>query len=131
MHELQLELQEVIADFETRFRRIKDNGLKAIDSLPGDMVDEEAEQHVESLQPPEVSILPVPSDDESVLRSDFPIIGRGKAEVEEAVARAEGVLGRGDGQEEVAGGTADEVGPGLVTSNTVASSTIPPLHAEL
>lgn len=121
----------MIADFETRFRRIKDNGLKVIDSLPGDMVDEEAEQHVESLQPPEVSILPVPSDDESVLRSDFPIIGRGKAEVEEAVARAEGVLGRGDGQEEVAGGTADEVGPGLVTSNTVASSTIPPLHAEL
>jgi hypothetical protein len=131
MHELQLEVQDVVADFETRFRRIQRTGLKVIDSLPGDMADEEAEQDVESLQPPEVSILPVPSDDESVLRSDFPIIGRGKAEVEEAVARAEDVLGRGDGQEEVAGGTADEVGPGLVASNTVPLSTIPPLHAEL
>ncbi|KAI0251393.1 hypothetical protein BJV78DRAFT_1282460 [Lactifluus subvellereus] len=142
VYELQLELQDVIADFETRFRRIKRNGLKAIGSLPGDMADEEeaeAEQDVESLQPPQVSILPVPSDDESdhaapILRSDFPVIGRGKAEVEEAVARAEDVLDRGDSQEEVAGSSADEineVGPGLVTSTTVPSSTSPPLHAEL
>jgi hypothetical protein len=139
IQEIQLELQDVITGFETRFRRIKRNGFKAFDSFSGDMTDEEeVEQDVESLQPPEVSILPVPSEDESdpaapVSGSEFPFIGRGKAEVEEALARAEDLLDWDHGQEGVSGSTTDETneaGPGLGNSATVPSSTSL-LHAEL
>jgi hypothetical protein len=134
MQELQLELQDVITGFETRFRRIKRNGFKAFDSLS----EEEVEQDVESLQPLEVSILSVPSEDESdpaapVFGSEFPVIGRGKAEVEEALARAEDILDRDHGQQEVVGSTTGEANeaPGLGNPATVPSSTPSVLHAEL
>jgi hypothetical protein len=140
MHELQFELQDVIAGFETQFGRIRRNGLKAFDSPPGHMADEEEVEHdVESPQSPEVSILPVPSEDgpdpaAPVFRSEFPIIGRGKAEVEEAFARAEDILDGSHGQEEVTGSTTtdetNEAGPGLGNPTTVPSSASP-LHAEL
>ncbi|KAI9510023.1 hypothetical protein F5148DRAFT_977358, partial [Russula earlei] len=62
MHELQLELQDVIAGFETRFRRVKRNGFKAFDSFLGDtMGEEETEQHIQPPQSPEMSILPIPA----------------------------------------------------------------------
>jgi hypothetical protein len=134
MHKLQLELEDVIAGFETRFRHIEQNGFKILDSLPEHK--EEVEQTVESLQPPKVSILPVPKEDESdpapVLGSERFVIGRGKAEVEEALARREDTLNRNHGQKEVAGSTPDETNvadPSLGKPNTVHSTT--PLHAEL
>lgn len=53
MHDLQLELQDVIAGFETRFRRIKRNGLRTFDTSSGDtMEEEESEQVFESHPPP-------------------------------------------------------------------------------
>jgi hypothetical protein len=105
MHDLQLELQDVIAGFETRFRRIKRNGFRTFDS-----------------------------QDESnpttpILGSEFPVVGRGKAEVEEAFARAEAVM---DGEHPL-DSTDDEtngVGPGLVTPTAVPPSASP-LHEEL
>jgi hypothetical protein len=137
MHDLQFELQDVIAGFETRFRRIKRNGFKAFDSLPGDTMDEEeAEQGSESHQPPEVSILPIPGEESNpatpILGSEFPVVGRGRAEVEEALARAEAVVDREHSQD-VGHSTDDETngaGPGLVTP-TVVPPSVSPLHAEL
>jgi hypothetical protein len=166
MHELELELSDVITGFETRFRRIKRNGFKALDSFPEETIDkEEAEQGTESPQSPEVlvvplpggesylgtpvfgndpstaelpdvSILPIPGDESSsatpVLGNEFQVVGRGKAEVEEALARAETVLGREDSQG-VEHGTRDapnEAGPSLVTPTVVPPSG-GPFHAEL
>ena len=133
MDDLRVELQDVIAGFETRFRRIKRNGFRTFDSLPGDTVDEEEyEQVFESRQPPEVSILPIPEDEPNtatpILGSEFPVVGRGKAEVEEAFARAEAVM---DG-EHPQDSTDDEngVGPGLVTPTAVPPSASQ-LHEEL
>jgi hypothetical protein len=134
MHDLQLELQDVIAGFETRFRRIKRNGFRTFDSLSGDTMDEEENEQVfESHQPPEASILPIPEDESNpttpILGSEFPVVGRGKAEVEEAFARAEAVM---DGEHPL-DSTDDEtngVGPGLVTPTAVPPSASP-LHEEL
>lgn len=97
MGELQLELQDVIAGFETRLRRIKRNGFKAFDSLPDDtMSEEEAEYDVETPRFPEVSILPIVGDEPDpatpILESESPVVGRGKAEVEEAFSRADAAL---------------------------------------
>lgn len=97
MGELQLELQDVIAGFETRLRRIKRNGFKAFDLLPDDtMSEEEAEHDVETPPFPEVSILPIVGDEPNpatpIVESEFPVVGRGKAEVEEAFARADAAL---------------------------------------
>lgn len=133
MHDLQLELQDVIAGFETRFRRIKRNGLRTFDTSSGDtMEEEESEQVFESHPPPEVSILPIPEDGSDpatpILESEFPVVGRGKVEVEEALARAEAVM---DG-EHLQDSTDDEtngVGPGLVTPTAVPPSASP-LHEE-
>jgi hypothetical protein len=130
MRELQLELQDVIAGFETRLRRIKRNGFKALDFHPGDKMDEE------EIEAPEVSILPVPGDESNIvipfLGSELPVVGRGKAEVEEALARAEAVVDQEHSQG-VGHGTGDETngaGPGLVTP-TVVPPSVSPLHAEL
>jgi len=130
MHDLQLELQDVITGFETRFRRIKRNGFRAFDSLSGNTMDgEETEQVSEPHQSPEFSILPIPEDESNpatpILGSEFSVVGRGKAEVEEAFARAEAVVDKKHSQ----GSTDDETngaGPGLVTPSAVS-----PLHAEL
>lgn len=125
MHELQLELQDVIAGFETRFRRIKRNGLRTFDSLSGDTMEEESEQVFESDHPPEVSILPIPEDESNpatpILESEFPVVGRGKAEVEEAFARAEAVMD-GEPQQDSTDDETNEVGPGLVTPTAVPPS---------
>jgi hypothetical protein len=137
MRDLQLELQDVIAGFETRFRRIKRSGFKAFDSLPEDTTDEEeSEQGSESNPSPEVSILPIPGDESNpvtpILGSEFPVVGRGKAEVEEALARAEAVVD-GELSQEIGHSTDDETngaGPSLVTPTAVAPS-VSPLHAEL
>jgi hypothetical protein len=137
MRDLQLELQDVIAGFETRFRRIKRSGFKAFDSLPEDTTDEEeSEQGSESHPSPEVSILPIPGDESNpvtpILGSEFPVVGRGKAEVEEALARAEAVVD-GELSQEIGHSTDDETngaGPSLVTPTAVAPS-VSPLHAEL
>lgn len=125
IHGLQLELQDVIAGFETRFRRIKRNGFRTFGSLSGDTVDEE--------DSPEVSILPIPEDESSIatppLGSEFTVVGRGKAEVEEAFARAEAVV---DG-EHLQGSTDDETngdGPGPVMP-TVVPPSVSPSHEEL
>jgi hypothetical protein len=134
MHDLEVELQDVIAGFETRFRRIKRSGFRTFDSLSGDTMDEEENEQVFELhQPPEVSILPIPEDESNpatpILESEFPAVGRGKAEVEEAFARAEAVM---DG-EHPQDSTDDEtsgVGPGLVTPAAVPPSASP-LHEEL
>jgi hypothetical protein len=134
MHDLEVELQDVIAGFETRFRRIKRSGFRTFDSLSGDTMDEEENEQVFELhQPPEVSILPIPEDESNpatpILESEFPAVGRGKAEVEEAFARAEAVM---DG-EHPQDSTDDEtsgVGPGLVTPAAVPPSASP-LREEL
>ena len=145
MNDLQLELQDVIASFETRFRRIKRNGFKAFDSFPEDTIDEEeTEQGSESHPSPEVSILPIPGDASNpttpILKSEFPVVGRGKEEVEEALVRAEEAFvdrpDREHSQEVGHGtrhGTDDETngaGPGLVTP-TVVPPSVSPSHAEL
>jgi hypothetical protein len=131
MHDLQLELQDVIAGFETRFRRIKRNGFRTFDSLSGDTMDEEENEHVsESHQPPEVSILPIPEDESNpILGSEFPVVGRGKAEVEEAFARAEAVM-EGEHPQDSTNDETNGVGPGLVTPTAVPPS-VSPLHEEL
>lgn len=134
MYDLQVELQDVIAGFETRFRRIKRNGLRTFDSLSEDTMDEEEiEQVFESHHPPEVSILPIPEDESNpatpISGSEIPVVGRGMAEVEEAFARAEAFM---DG-EHPQDNTDDEtngVGPGLVTPADVLPSASP-LHEEL
>jgi hypothetical protein len=134
MHDLQVELQDVIAGFETRFRRIKRNGFRTFDTLSDDTMDEEEnEQGFESHQPPQVSILPIPEDKSNlatpILGSDFPVVGRGKAEVEEAFARAEPVLD-GEHPQDSTDDETNGVGPGLVTPTAVPPSASP-LHEEL
>ncbi|KAF8489876.1 hypothetical protein F5888DRAFT_1743850 [Russula emetica] len=131
MHDLQLELQDVIAGFETRFRRIKRNGFRTFDSLSGDTMDEEENEHVsESHQPPEVSILPIPEDESNpILGNELPVVGRGKAEVEEAFARAEAVM-EGEHPQDSTDDETNGVGPGLVTPTAVPPS-VSPLHEEL
>jgi hypothetical protein len=134
MHDLQLELQDVIAGFETRFRRIKRNGLRTFDSLSEDtMEEEESEQVFESHQPPEFSILPIPEDESNpatpILESEFPVVGRGKAEVEEAFARAEAVMDGEHPQDNIDDET-NGVGPDLVTPTAVPPSASPS-HEEL
>jgi hypothetical protein len=134
MYDLQVELQDVITGFETRFRRIKRNGFRTFDSLPGDRMDEEENEQVfESPHPPEVSILPIPKDESNpatpILGSEFPIVGRGKAEVEDAFARAEAVMD-GEHPQDSTDDDTDGVGPGLVTPTAVPPSASP-LHEEL
>jgi hypothetical protein len=163
MHELQLEVQDVITGFETRFRRIKRNGSKTLDFLPEDTVDEEeTEQHIQassspsvSLSPihadksnlvtpvsgsesstagiPDISILPIPADVTNptipFVENELPVVGRGRAEVEEAFERAEAVLDRGHLQD-VVRSTPDETSAGLVTSAVVPPS-VSSLHEEL
>jgi hypothetical protein len=55
------------------------------------------------------------------------VVGRGKAEVEEAFARAEAVM---DGEQESTDDETNGVGPGLVTPTAVPPSA-GPLHEEL
>jgi len=134
VHDLQLELQDVIAGFETRFRRIKRNGLRTFDLVSGDTMDEEENEQVfESHQPPEVSILPIPEDDSNpatpISGSEFPVVGRGKAEVEEAFARADAVMD-GEHPQDSTGEETKGVGPDLATPTAVPSSPSP-LHEEL
>lgn len=136
LHDLQLELQDVIAGFETRFRRIKRIGSKAFDSLPGDTMDEEeTDQGSESDQSPEVSILPIPENEFNpatpILGSEFPMVGRGKAEVEEALARAEADVDR-EHSREVGHSTDDETdGARPLVTQTVVPPSVSALHAEL
>ena len=125
MHDLQVELQDVITGFETRFRRIKRNGFRTFDYLSDDTMDEEENE--------EVTILPIPEDESNpttpILGSEFPVVGRGKAEVEEAFARAEAVMDGEHPQDSIDGET-NSVGPSLVTPTTLPPSASP-LHEEL
>jgi hypothetical protein len=138
MNDLQLELQDVIAGFETRFRRIKRNGFKAFDSLPRDttMDEEETEQDPESHQSPDVSILPIPEDESNsatpILGSEFPMVGRGKVEVEEALARGGGFADR-ENSREVGHSTDEETDKAqpLVPPTVVPPSSVSAIHAEL
>ena len=136
MHDLQLELQDVIAGFETRFRRIKRNGFKTFDASPGDTMDEEEiEQDSESHRSPDVTILPIPEDESNsgtpILGSEFPIVGRGKAEVEEALARAEAVVDR-EKLREVGHSTDDETNEAQPpVPPTVVPPSVSAIHAEL
>ena len=125
IHEYQLEVEEMIASFETRFSHIQRNGLRALESSLGDVDgDEDAEErNTELPQSPEVTLLPIPRDDPNsaspILESDFPVVGRGKVEVEEALERAESVLA--GKQEEVA----------IEDDQSATPSSVSPLHAEL
>jgi len=134
VHDLEVELQDVVTGFETRFRRIKRNGFRTFDSLSGDTMDEEENEQVFELhQPPEVSILPIPVDESSratpILGSEFPVVGRGKEEVEEAFARAEAVMD-GEHPQDSTDEETNGVGPGLVTPTAVPPFASP-LHEEL
>jgi hypothetical protein len=133
MGELQLELQDVIAGFETRLRRIKRNGFKAFDLLPDDtMSEEEAEYDVETPPFPEVSILPIVGDEPDpatpILENEFPVVGRGKAEVEEAFARADAALNQE--HSEVFEHTPDD-GISEAESSMVAPPSMTQIHEEL
>ena len=126
IHEFQLEIENIITGFETRFNRIQRSGLSALEnSLGDDDGDEDAEQDTELPHSPEISILPIPRDDPNtnspILEGDFPVVGRGKMEVEEALERAEGVLA--GKHEEVAIEDEDEFDPD--------ATLLGPYHAEL
>lgn len=94
IQEFHLEVEEIIIGFETRFGHIQRNGRRALgSSLGGVTSDEDVEQDTGMPQSPdEISILPIPGDESDtafpILESDFPAIGRGKVEVEEALERA-------------------------------------------
>jgi hypothetical protein len=134
MHELQLELQDVIAGFETRLRRIKRNGFKAFDSLHGDTMNGEDADHDVETPPlsPEVSILPIPGDEPNpaapVLGSEFAVVGRGKAEVEEAFARADAVSDQEHSQ--VLGHTSAD-GTNEAESSQISPTVVPPSESPL
>jgi hypothetical protein len=72
---------------------------------------------------PEISILPIPRDDPTsaspISESTFPVVGRGKVEVEEALERAESVLA----------GKHEEVA--IDDDQLATPSSVSPLHAEL
>jgi hypothetical protein len=134
IHEFHLEVEEIIIGFETRFGRIQRNGLSALGSSLGDVDgDEDVEKDAGLPQSPdEVSILPIPWDDSNsafpTSESDFPIVGRGKVEVEEALGRAESVLiGK---HEEVPIDDEVDRAPRIDTP-TAAPSSVSPLHVEL
>lgn len=134
IHEFQLEVEDVITGFETRFRHIQRNGLKALESsLEGADGDEDAEKDTELPPSPEVSILPIPGNNPNspspISESGFPVIGRGKVEVEEALGRAESVLA-GKHAEVAIEDEVDQSAPRLDTP-TAAPSSVNPLHAEL
>jgi len=131
IHEFQLEIEDIITGFETRFRHIQRNGLRALESsLGGVDGDEDAEQDTEL---PQVSILPIPGDDPNsaspISESDFPVVGRGKVEVEEALERAESILAEKHAEVTIED-EVDQSAPRLDTS-TAAPSSVSPLHAEL
>ncbi|KAH9074872.1 hypothetical protein EDB83DRAFT_2515717 [Lactarius deliciosus] len=134
IHEFQLEVEDVITGFETRFRHIQRNGLKALESsLEGVDGDEDTDKDTELPQSPEVSVLPIPGNDPNsaspISESDFPVVGRGKVEVEEALRRAEAVLA-GKHAEVAIEGEVDQSAPRLDTP-TAAPSSVSPLHTEL
>lgn len=134
IHEFQLEVEDIIIGFEARLRHIQRNGLRVLESSLGDVDnDEDAEQDTELPQSPEVSILPIAGDDPNsafpISERDFPVVGRGKLEVEEALKRAESVLA-GKHEEDATEDEADQLAPRLDTSSAVPSSVNPP-HAEL
>lgn len=134
IHEFHLEVEEIIIGFETRLSHIQRNGLSALGSSLSDRDgDEDVEKDAGFPQTPaEVSILPIPTDDSNsafpISENDFPVVGRGKVEVEEALGRAESVL---TGKDEE-GPIDDEVdrAPRMDTP-TAAPSSVSPLHAEL
>jgi len=82
---------------------------------------------------PDISILPIPADGTNptipLVENELPVVGRGRAEVEEAFERAEAVLDRGHLQDFVRS-TPDETSAGLVTSAVVLPS-VSSLHEEL
>lgn len=134
IHEFHLEVEEIIIGFETRLSHIQRNGLRALGSSLGDVDgDEDVEPDTglpQSLD--EVSILPIPVDDSisafPISESDFPVVGRGKVEVEEALERGESILtGK---HEEVPIDNEVDRAPRMHTS-TAAPSSVSPLHAEL
>jgi hypothetical protein len=135
LYELQLELQDVIAGFETRLRRIKRNGLKSFGSLPEDtMDDDETELDDETPMSPEVSILPIAGDEPDpaapILASEFPVVGRDKIEVEDAFARADAVLDGEHSQIHTPSDGSSEAESSPVTPVVVPPSTSPS-HEEL
>ena len=134
IHEFHLEVEEIIIGFETRLGHIQRNGLRGLGSSLGDVDgDEDVEPDTglpQSLD--DVSILPIPVDDSTsafpISESDFPVVGRGKVEVEEALERGESVLtGK---HEEVPMDDEVDRAPRMHTP-TATPSSMSPLHAEL
>ena len=110
------------------------SGLRGLGSSLGDVDgDEDVEPDTglpQSLD--DVSILPIPVDDSTsafpISESDFPVVGRGKVEVEEALERGESVLtGK---HEEVPMDDEVDRAPRMHTP-TATPSSMSPLHAEL
>lgn len=134
IQEFHLEVEEIIIGFETRLGHIQRNGLSALGSSLGDVgSDEDVEKYAGLTQSPdEVSILPIPGDDSisafPISESDFPIVGRGKVEVEEALGRAESLL-TGEHDEVPIDDEVDRA-PRMDTP-TAAPASVSPLHAEL
>lgn len=133
IHEFHLAVEETIISFETRLSHIQRNGLSALGSSLDEVDgDEDLEKDAGLPQTPdEVSIFPIPGDDSNsgfpISENDFPVVGRGKMEVEEALGRAESVLTRE--HKEVPIGEVDRA-PRMDTSTTAPSS-VSPSHAEL
>jgi len=141
--ELQSEVQDIIMGFETRLRRIKRTGDRAFGL---EVPEEEESEDDETSAPdgPEVSILPIPgdhTDQKPVVGEPVPVVGRGQREVEEALARAEGVESQqegtagelGKGAEGVASSIAQEVEVDAeieMSTSTVGPPSVPP-HVEL
>lgn len=86
--DLESEVQDIVVGFETRLRRLKRNGATVYGVSPPDDVDED-----EDAPEPEFSVLPAPPEDPKKVAElkDIPpvILGRGQAEVLEALGKVE------------------------------------------
>ena len=141
LEELESEVKDIITGFETRLRRIKRSGDRAFggEVLEGAHADEDAlDGDVGAAKEPLASILPVPSDRGEVKEAVLNVIGRGKEEVEEALARAQALLGYKDVPEEqaksaekVASSIAREVEAQAQSDVPVSSAITPPVREEL
>ncbi|KAI0064067.1 hypothetical protein BV25DRAFT_336449 [Artomyces pyxidatus] len=139
LEELQNEVQDIIMGFETRLRRIRRSGDRAFGvAVPdGGEEEEEATEGSAEAPTPEVSILPIPGDqpepEAPVLEEPSPIIGRGKAEVEEALARADSAIEEKGAEPLI--GSAAEVSVGATSDVSTATAEPPvvsiPVHEEL
>ncbi|KAI0766674.1 hypothetical protein BD413DRAFT_480869, partial [Trametes elegans] len=88
--DLQNEVEDVVAGFQTRLRRINRNGARAFDAPEEDAAADAAEAPV--AEDDTLSILPIEEPEQTASPADVHVppvvIGRGKAEVEAALNRA-------------------------------------------